>query len=41
MVVLVAAPLILAAKAVYENRNGPATDALADATAEAYFAERP
>ena len=41
MAVLVAAPLILAAKAVYENRNGPVTDALADATAEAYFAERP
>jgi hypothetical protein len=37
---LVAALLILAAKTVYDYRNGPVTGALADATAEAYFAER-
>ena len=41
MAVLVAALLILAAKTVYDNRDGPIKDALADATAEAYFAERP
>jgi hypothetical protein len=41
MAVLVAALLILAAKTVYDYRNGSITDALADATAEAYFAERP
>ena len=41
MAVLVAALLILAAKTVYDNRDGPTKDALADATAEAYFAERP
>jgi hypothetical protein len=40
MAVLVAALLILAAKTVYDNRNGLVKGALADATAEAYFAER-
>ena len=40
MAVLVAALLVLAAKTVYDYRNGPVADALADATAEAYFAER-
>ena len=41
MAVLVAALLVLAAKTVYDYRNGPVADALADATAEAYFAEGP
>ena len=40
MAVLVAALLILAAKTVYDYKNGSVTDALADATAEAYFAKR-
>src|SRR5215831_3171927 len=40
MAVLVAALLVLAPKTVYDYRNSPVTDALADATAEAYFAER-
>ena len=41
MALLVATLPILAAKAVYDNRNRPVKDVLADATAEAYFAERP
>jgi hypothetical protein len=40
MAVLVAALLILAAKTVYNYRIGLVTGTLADATAEAYFAER-
>jgi hypothetical protein len=40
MAVLVAALLILAAKTVYNHRIGLVTGTLADATAEAYFAER-
>ena len=40
MAVLVAALLVLAAKTVYDYRNGPVADAFADATAVAYFAER-
>ena len=40
MAVLVAALLILAAKTVYDYKIGSVTDALADATAEAYFAKR-
>src|SRR6516165_10785528 len=40
MAVLVAALLILAAKTVYDYKIGSVTDALADATAAAYFAER-
>ena len=39
MAVLVAALLILAAKTVYNHRIGLVTGTLADATAEAYFAE--
>ena len=40
MAVLVAALLILAAKTVYDYKIGSITGALADATAEAYFAKR-
>ena len=40
MAILVAALLILAAKTVYDYRIGLVTGTLADATAEAYFAER-
>ena len=40
MAVLVAALLILAAKTVYDYKIGSVTDALADATAAAYFAKR-
>jgi hypothetical protein len=41
MAVLMAALLIVAAKSVYDYRNGPVESALADARTEAYFAERP
>ena len=40
MAVLVAALLILAGKTLYDYKIGSVTDALADATAEAYFAKR-
>jgi hypothetical protein len=41
MAVLMAALLIVAAKTVYDYRNGPVESALADARTEAYFAEHP
>lgn len=41
MTLLMVAPLIVAAKTVYDYRNGPVKDALANVQTETYFAEHP